>query len=47
MLLEASWDGYGEMMPGFQPVPGRLVGEAFERAVDGFLNGDVIYADAC
>ncbi len=45
-ILEESWDAYGELMPGFQPVPGRLVGKAFERAVDGFLNGEVIYVDA-
>ena len=45
-VLEESWEVYGEMMPGFQPVPGRLVGKAFERAVDGFLNGEVIHVDA-
>ena len=45
-ILEESWDAYGELMPGFQPVPGRLVGKAFERAVEGFLNGEVIYVDA-
>lgn len=45
-VLEESWEVYGEMMPGFEPVPGRLVGKAFERAVDGFLNGEVIYVDA-
>ena len=44
-ILEESWDAYGELMPGFQPVPGRLVGKAFERAVEGFLNGEVIYVD--
>ena len=30
-VLEEAWDVYGEMMPGFQPVPGALVGKAFER----------------
>jgi len=45
-VLEEAWDVYGEMMPGFQPVPGSLVGKAFERAVDGFLNGEVLYVDA-
>jgi len=45
-VLEESWEAYGELMPGFEPVPGRLVGKAFERAVDGFLNGEVIYVDA-
>lgn len=45
-VLEEAWDVYGEMMPGFQAVPGRLVGKAFERAVDGFLNGEVLYVDA-
>ena len=45
-VLEEAWDVYGEMMPGFEPVPSRLVGKAFERAVDGFLNGEVIFVDA-
>ena len=45
-VLEESWDVYGEMMPGFQPVPGRLVGKAFERSVDGFITGEVIFVDA-
>ncbi|MEH8261931.1 short chain dehydrogenase [Aeromonas veronii] len=36
-VLEEAWDVYGEMMPGFQPVPGALVGKAFERSVDGFI----------
>ncbi|MEH6404251.1 MAG: short chain dehydrogenase [Sneathiella sp.] len=45
VLVEA-WDVYGEMMPGFEPVPGALVGKAFERSVDGFLTGEVIYVDA-
>lgn len=26
-VLEEAWDVYGEMMPGFQPVPGALVGQ--------------------
>ncbi|OHX64893.1 short chain dehydrogenase [Flammeovirga pacifica] len=45
-VLEEAWDVYGEMMPGFQPVPGSLVGKAFERSVDGFINGQVLYVDA-
>jgi NAD(P)-dependent dehydrogenase (short-subunit alcohol dehydrogenase family) len=45
-VLEEAWDDYGEMMAGFEPVPGRLVGKAFERAVDGFLNGEVLFVDA-
>jgi hypothetical protein len=45
--LEEAWDVYGEMMPGFEPVPGRLVGKAFERSVDGFITGEVIFVDAC
>ncbi|MEH8149959.1 short chain dehydrogenase [Aeromonas veronii] len=45
-VLEEAWDVYGEMMPGFQPVPGALVGKAFERSVDGFISGQVIYVDA-
>ena len=38
-VLAEAWDVYGEMMPGFEPVPGKLVGKAFERSVDGFLTG--------
>ncbi len=45
-VLEEAWGVYGEMMPGFQPVPGKLVGKAFERSVDGFLTGEVIFVDA-
>jgi len=45
-VLEEAWDVYGEMMPGFQPVPGKLVGKAFERSVDGFITGKVIFVDA-
>ncbi|MFQ1769227.1 short chain dehydrogenase [Aeromonas veronii] len=45
-ILEEAWDVYGEMMPGFQPVPGALVGKAFERSVDGFISGQVLYVDA-
>lgn len=45
-VLEEAWDVYGEMMPGFQPVPGALVGKAFERFVDGFISGQVLYVDA-
>ena len=45
-VLEEAWDVYGEMMPGYQPVPGALVGKAFERSVDGFISGQVLYVDA-
>jgi NAD(P)-dependent dehydrogenase (short-subunit alcohol dehydrogenase family) len=45
-VLEEAWDVYGEMMPGFQPVPGSLVGKAFERSVDGFITGQVLFVDA-
>lgn len=45
-VLEEAWDIYGEMMPGFQPVPSVLVGKAFERSVDGFITGKVLYVDA-
>ncbi|MCJ8338080.1 MAG: short chain dehydrogenase [Pseudomonadales bacterium] len=45
VLIEA-WGVYGEMMPGFEPVPGKLVGKAFERSVDGFITGKVLYVDA-
>ncbi|WP_421291460.1 short chain dehydrogenase [Aeromonas veronii] len=45
-VLEEAWDVYDEMMPGFQPVPGALVGKAFERSVDGFISGQVLYVDA-
>ncbi|HBP6163717.1 TPA: short chain dehydrogenase [Pseudomonas aeruginosa] len=45
-VLEEAWEVYGEMMPGFQPVPGVLVGKAFERSVDGFISGQVLFVDA-
>ncbi|WP_165733355.1 short chain dehydrogenase [Polaribacter sp. 20A6] len=45
-VLEEAWDVYGEMMPGFEPVPGKLVGKAFERSVDVFITGQVIFVDA-
>ncbi|EMK2732772.1 short chain dehydrogenase [Vibrio vulnificus] len=45
-VLEEAWEVYGEMMPGFEPVPGKLVGKAFERSVDGFINGEVLFVDA-
>lgn len=45
-VLEEAWDVYGEMMPGFQPVPSKLVGKAFERSVDGFITGQVLFVDA-
>ena len=45
-VLEEAWDVYGEMMPGFQPVPSALVGKAFERSVHGFITGQVIVVDA-
>lgn len=45
-VLTEAWDVYGEMMPGFEPVPGRLVGKAFERSVDGFITGEVLFVDA-
>ena len=45
-VLAEAWEVYGEMMPGFEPVAGRLVGKAFERSVDGFITGQVIYVDA-
>jgi NAD(P)-dependent dehydrogenase (short-subunit alcohol dehydrogenase family) len=45
-VLAEAWDVYGEMMAGFQPVPSQLVGKAFERSVDGFISGEVIFVDA-
>ena len=45
-VIEEAWDVYGEMMSGFQPVPGALVGKAFARSVDGFISGEVIIVDA-
>ncbi|MPY23488.1 short chain dehydrogenase [Shewanella sp. YLB-07] len=45
-VLEEAWDVYGEMMPGFESVSGKRVGKAFERSVDGFLTGEVIFVDA-
>ncbi len=45
-VLEEAWEEYREMMPGFQPVSGVLVGKAFQRSVDGFITGQVIFVDA-
>lgn len=45
-VIEEAWEVYGEMMSGFQPVPGSLVGKAFARSVDGFINGEVLIVDA-
>ncbi len=45
-VIDEAWDVYGEMMAGFQSVPGTLVGKAFERSVDGFITGEVIVVDA-
>lgn len=45
-VIEEAWDVYGEMMPGYQPVPGALVGKAFERCVDSFITGQVLFVDA-
>jgi hypothetical protein len=45
-VLAEAGDVYSEMMPGFQPVAGALVGKAFERSVDGFITGEVIVVDA-
>ena len=39
-------DVYEDMLRGFQPVPGALVGKAFERSVDGFVTGQVLFVDA-
>jgi len=44
-VLTEAWDVYGEMMQGFEPVPGKLVGKAFERSVDEFITGEVVYVD--
>jgi NAD(P)-dependent dehydrogenase (short-subunit alcohol dehydrogenase family) len=44
-VIDEAWDVYGEMMAGFQSVPGTLVGKAFERSVDGFITGEVIVVD--
>lgn len=45
-VIEEAWEVYGEMMPGYQPIPGALVGKAFERCVDSFITGQVIVVDA-
>ncbi|GEM79693.1 short chain dehydrogenase [Vibrio superstes] len=45
-VLAEAWEVYGEMMPGFEPVSSKLVGKAFERSVDGFITGEVIFVDA-
>ncbi|MDT6942554.1 short chain dehydrogenase [Brucella pseudogrignonensis] len=44
-VLEESWSVYGEMLPGFEPVPGKRVGKAFQRSVDGFITGEVLFVD--
>ena len=42
-VLEEAWDVYDEMMPGFQPVRGKLAGKAnlSDFSNDGFMNGEV------
>ena len=45
-VIEEAWGVYGEMMSGFHPVPGSMVGKAFARSVDGFITGEVITVDA-
>lgn len=45
-VIEEAWDVYGEMMSGFHPVSGSMVGKAFARSVDGFITGEVITVDA-
>ena len=45
-VLAEAWEVYGEMMPGFEPVASTLVGKAFQRSVDGFISGEVIFVDA-
>lgn len=45
-VVEEAWELFAEMMPGFQPVPSKLVGKAFERSVDGFISGKVLFVDA-
>lgn len=38
-------EGYHASFPGFVPVPGRVVGQAFVRAVEGVQTGRVIAVD--
>ena len=45
-VVEEAWELFADMMPGFQPVPSKLVGKAFERSVDGFISGKVLFVDA-
>jgi len=45
-VLAEAWDVYGDMMPGFEPVPSTLVGKSFERSVDGFITGEVLFVNA-
>jgi len=45
-ILAEAWDVYGDMMPGFEPVPSTLVGKSFERSVDGFITGEVLFVNA-
>jgi hypothetical protein len=41
-VLAEARETYKDIMPGFQPVPGQLVGKAFKRPVDGFISRQVI-----
>lgn len=45
-VVEEAWELFADMMPGFQPVSSKLVGKAFERSVDGFISGKVLFVDA-
>lgn len=40
-LLEESVPSYGEFFPGFVPVPGRLVAQAFKKSIFGIDSGKV------
>lgn len=45
-MLASCYEQYHEMLPGFEPVADKLVGKAFQRSVDGFITGQVLFVDA-
>jgi hypothetical protein len=44
-VLAEAWGTHKDIVRGFQPVPGQLVGKAFERSVDDFISRQVILVD--
>ena len=41
-MLEEAKESYGPFFPGFNPVSGRLVGEAYKKSVMGIQTGQII-----